>query len=108
MNPLFHVEMDVLGRGKREYLYFHSADDGFLSLPVISRDMDEETELVLVILGILAVVGIVLGLVNSITDILVSLGLSQTISGQLGSFLFFLILLGLIYLIIRGRGRQSL
>lgn len=69
--------------------------------------MDEETLIIIAVLVILAVVGIVLGLVNSLTNLLVTFGLGETVAGQFGSLLFFLILLGLIVLIVRGASDSS-
>lgn len=65
--------------------------------------MDEEDSVLLMMgfIAVLAVIGIVAGLTNSVTEFLVTVGVPLGAADQFGTILFFLILLGLVVFVLR-------
>lgn len=61
-------------------------------------DNDNSIIILLLILGALAILGIIAGLTSSLENLLIMVGIPNAFADQFGTFLFFLILLGLIVL----------
>lgn len=59
-------------------------------------DDDDSILILLLILGAIAVLGIIAGLTGSLENLLVMIGIPESFADQIGTFLFFLILLVLI------------